>query len=151
MDNNNRSFNLRIAWLVCLAVVGLCGLQSCATPPPTKSIYKSNYKSNLSTRLDISVNYHGNDDTGIVVVDISNPRAYDYRYWLVQLSETDGQRISAARRFYHGNKKKHQEVFKVPGALEGVTENFYVEVFDNKGALIMKSEPIINLPKGGQP
>jgi len=123
----------------------------CAAPPP-KTIHATNYKSDLRTRLDLVVNYHLAEDSGIVVVDISNQRGSDYRYWLVQTSETDGQRIIAARRFYAGTKKKHQEVFKVPLPLEGISESFYIEALEPDGTLIMKSEPIRNnILKEGEP
>jgi len=124
-------------------------LVGCAQPPLPKDYHVSNYQSNLGKRLDISVNYHLNGTGAIVVVDIANPRGYDYRYWMVQVSATDGQRVIAARRFYQGAAKKHQEIFRLPLPEEGLTETFYVEVFDIKGTLVMKSEPIKNSPIGG--
>jgi len=119
-------------------------LASCAQAPPIKSVHKSTYKSEFSNRLDIAVNYHRTADSAIVVVDVSNPRGSTLRLWMVQISETDGQRIEASRRFYVGDKKKHQEIFKVPLPQEGVTETFFVGVFDAEGKLVTKSEPITN-------
>jgi hypothetical protein len=133
-------------WLTVALLITLTG---CAQPPRT--IHATKYKTDLGSRIDLVVHYHDEPDTGIVVVDISNPRGSDTRYWLVQTSETDGQRIIAARRFYSGIKRKHQEVFRVPLALEGISESFYVEALTKDGKLILKSEPIINSPKEGIP
>ena len=136
----------RLALLLSLVLVG------CAQPPPPQEIHATTYKSDFRTRLDLVVNYHLAEDSGIVVVDISNPRSLELRAWLVQTSETDGQRIIAARRFYSGNKVKHQEVFRVPLPLEGITESFYVEALEPDGSMIMKSESIHNnIRKEGEP
>ena len=129
-----------------IAVVLLLTLVGCAQPPPPKKIHAQTTKTDLATRLDVLVNYHVVDDGGIVVVDLYNPRTSVVRLWLVQKSETDGQIITAARRFNMGDSKKLQEAFRVPMAIEGVVETFYVEVFDDKGRLIMKSEPITASP-----
>ena len=142
--NSSRSF------YGCMLVVVLFLLVGCAAPPP-KVLHATKYKTDLGSRIDLVVHYHSEPDTGIVVIDISNPRSSDTRYWLVQTSETDGQRIIAARRFYSGTKTKHQEVFRVPLPLEGITESFYVEALTVNGKLILKSEPITNMPIGGQP
>ena len=137
-------------YLKWLAVVLLLTLVGCAQPPPPKKYHAQTTKTDLATRLDVLVNYHVVDDGGIVVVDLYNPRTSSVRLWLVQLSETDGQRISAARRFYIGSGKKLQEAFRVPMPIQGVVETFYVEVFDDKGRLIMKSEPIKASPYNPQ-
>jgi hypothetical protein len=119
----------------------------CAQPPKQKSYHAAEYKQEFASRIDLAVNYHLGEDSGIVVVDMFNPRRYNLRLWLVQDSQTDGQRITAAKRFYMGEKKKHQEVFRLPLPEEGLTERFWVEVFDNTGALTMKSEPIYSMPQ----
>ena len=129
-----------LIWFLPILLIG------CAQPAPPKSYHASNYKADLGSRLDLAVNYHLTVDTGIVVVDISNPRATNYRYWLVQISSTDGQIISASRRVFSGMDKTKQLVFKIPLPIEGVKETFHVEVFDSKGKLVMKSEPINNKP-----
>ena len=131
-----------------IAILLLVVLAGCAQPPPQQH-HKSNYKSDLGKRLDIHVNYHLTVDTAIVVLDISNPRSHLYRYWLVQVSATDGQIISASRRVFTGEDKTKQLVFRLPLPIEGVTETFHVEVFDNEGKLVMSSEPISNSPIGG--
>lgn len=133
-----------------ILIMGLL-INGCAQPPPPKKYHASNYKSDFGSRLDVAVNYHLQPDSGIVVIDFANPRNKDVRLWLVQTTETDGQRIIAARRFYQGTKKKHQEVFRIPLPESGLSESFYVEVFDIKGALIMTSEPINPSPKEGKP
>ena len=117
----------------------------CAQPPP-KSYHAQTAKTDLSSRLDVIVNYHLDPVSAIVVVDISNPRGVRYRYWLVQISTTDGQIISASRRFHTGSEKIKQMIFKVPLPDPEVTEAFHVEVFDDKGKLVMSSEPINNSP-----
>ena len=127
----------------CMLVVVLFLLVGCAAPPP-KTLHATKFKTDLRTRIDLAVNYHLEQDSGIVVVDCSNMDSRELRLWLVQTSETDGQIITAARRFYSGNKKKHQEVFRVPLPLEGITESFYVEALTKDGKLILKSEPITN-------
>lgn len=138
-----------IYWLVVITAVLLNG---CAAPPPPKSYHASNYKSDLGKRLDISVNYHLSDDGGVVVVDVSNPRGNSYRYWLVQTNTVDGEYVLRSSRFYSGNKKKHQEVFKIPFPEEGIAQAFFVEVYDANGKLAMKSEPINQQPiKEGKP
>ena len=136
-------------YLKWLAVVLLLTLAGCAQPP--KVIHATKYKTDLASRIDLVVHYHSEPDTGIVVVDISNPRSSDTRYWLVQTSSTDGQVITAARRFHSGTKAKHQEVFRVPLPLEGITESFYVEALTTECKLTMKSEPITNSPHEGTP
>ena len=140
----------RTSYTLCCLLVGMALLAGCAQPVP-KTIHATNFKTDLRTRIDIAVNYHLEQDSGIVVVDCSNARGSDIRLWLVQTSETDGQRIVAARRFYSGSKKKHQEVFRVPLPLEGIEESFYVEALEPNGNLIIKSEPIHNVPKEGKP
>lgn len=134
-----------------LIIVCSIGLASCAQPPNTKTYRASNYKSDLGKRLDISVNYHLDDGGGLVVVDVYNPRGNNYRYWLVQTSTVDGEYVLRSSRFYSGNKKKHQEVFKIPLPEEGIAQAFFVEVYDVNGKLTMKSEPINQKPKEGKP
>ena len=137
--------------VISVALLAAALLAGCAAPPPPKSYHQSNYKSDLGRRLDIAVNYHLSDNGGLVVVDVSNSRGISYRYWLVQTSTVDGEYILRSSRFYSGNKKKHQEVFKVPLPEEGIKQTFFVEVYDKDGKLAMKSEPINQQPIGGQP
>lgn len=134
-----------------LLVVAMIALfTGCAQPPP-KSYHAQTAKTDLGSRLDVIVNYHLDANGGIVVVDISNPRGTRYRFWLVQISTTDGQIVSASRRFHTGMEKTKQMIFKVPLPDPEITEAFHVEVFDDKGKLVMSSEPINNspTPKGG--
>lgn len=133
-----------------IALICIIALSSCAQPPPKRTSHAATYKTELATRLDLAVNYHLEADGGIVVIDMSNPRGYDIRLWLIQVSQTDGQKIIAARRFYSGTKKKHQEIFRVPLPQAGITESFYIEAFKPDGKLLMKSEPIINTPREGK-
>jgi hypothetical protein len=121
----------------------------CAQPPKQKSYHAAEYKQEFASRIDLAVNYHLGEDSGIVVVDMFNPRRHDLRLWLVQDSQTDGQRITAAKRFYSGDKRKHQEVFRVPLPQEGLIESFYVEALKPDGELLLKSEPIVNKPREG--
>lgn len=141
--------NIRRGCLIIGVIIVSITLAGCATPPP--QTHKANYKSDFAARLDVAVNYHLESDGGIVVVDLYNPRSSVIRLWLVQSSVTDGQSIVASRRFYEGKKKKHQEVFRTPLPLKGITEAFFVEVFDINGKLILKSEPITHSPQEGQP
>ena len=132
-----------------IALVALFALVGCAQPPPAKKLHVQANKTDLGSRIDIQINYHLDTDNGYVVVDLSNPRGGVVRLWLVQVSETDGQRITAARRFYTGSDKKKQEIFKIPLPQKEVVESFYVEIFDTTGRLVLKSEPIKNSPIGG--
>ena len=136
-------------YLKWLAVVLLLTLAGCAQPP--KVIHATKFKTDLASSITLAVNYHLEQDSGIVVVDCSNMDSRELRLWLVQTSETDGQVITAARRFYSGAKRKHQEVFRVPLPLEGITESFYVEALTKDGKLILKSEPITNNAQEGKP
>lgn len=141
MGTTTRMASCRLALFTAL-VAGIL-ISGCAQPPPPQ-VYKSKYKSDFASRLDIQINYHTDPNSGYVVVDLYNPRNKPVRLWLVQLQETDGRRISAAERFHIGNEKKHQELFRVPLLEPGLSETFYVEVFDEAGKLILKSDPITN-------
>ena len=146
MDCSYRKYCAWSTWIILLAFLGL--LNGCAQPPP-KQVHRANYKSDFGKRLDISVNYHITLDTALVVVDISNPRNNLYRYWLVQVSSTDGQIITASRRVFTGEDKTKQLVFRLPLPIEGVSEAFHVEVFDEQGELVMASDPITHSSKEG--
>ena len=122
----------------------------CAQQPRGGSHHEANFQSNFAARLDIAVDYIRDDNRAILICDISNPRGQWLRVWLVQKSTTDGQRISAARRFYEGNDKKYQETFRLPLPDKGVREEMYVEVFDSSGKVLMKTKSIINQPKEGK-
>lgn len=138
-------YNWRTIGLLFILVI----LNGCAQPPP-KDYHKSQYKSDFGKRLDIAVHYHLTLNDAIVVVDLSNPRRTNYRYWLVQVSSTDGHIVSSSRRVFTGEDETKQLVFRLPLPVEGVEEAFHVEVFDNTGARIMRSEPITNKPKEGE-
>lgn len=136
-------------WIYLAALILWTG---CAPVAPPKDYHAAEFKSDLKSRIDISVNYHLQPDSGIVVVGVGNPRARSLRLWLVQTTSTDGQRIVAARRFYQGADKKIQEIFKIPLPETGLKETFFVEAFDETGTLIITSEPINPNPiKEGTP
>lgn len=150
MEQNKRRFSCRMA--LCAALVaGL--LSGCAQPQYTDPTIKRETKTDFGSGIDLAVSYHGQPDGGVVVTDIYNQRARMVRAWFWHQQETDGQKVLRGIRYYEGDKIKHREVFQIPPADDGLTEVFWIEVYEEEGKKLTESKPIRNTAnsEGGMP
>lgn len=105
---------------------------------------KQEQKTDFGAGIDVTVSYHKQAAGGIVVADLYNHQKKQLAAWFIHLQETDGQKVSRSIRYYQGADQKKREVFQVPILESGLIEVFQLEVFDEAGSLLIKSDPIRN-------
>ena len=129
-------------------IVILLLITGCAQPRKNNNTHLSQIENDLASGIAVVLDYVSDGSRTIVIVDVDNSRGDFVDLWFVQENKTLGQRTLSAKRFYTGNSVLEQRTFRVPVAQPGISETIYVEVFDVKGTLLFRTEPIINSKEG---
>ena len=120
----------------------ILALAGCAQPQQGY-VKKLETKTDFASGIDVSASYHGRDDGAIVVCDLFNQRGRSIRSWFWHRQQTDNQQVLRGIMYYEGNQTKKREVFKIPPAEAGLTETFWLEIYDAKeGKKLIESKPI---------
>ena len=131
-------------WMIVILLL----ITGCAQPRKNNNTHLSQIENDLASGIAVVLDYVSDGSRTIVIVDVDNSRGDFVDLWFVQENKTLGQRTLSAKRFYTGNSVLEQRTFRVPVAQPGISETIYVEVFDVKGTLLFRTEPIINSKEG---
>lgn len=130
---------------LCLCL--LMTLSACQPANQNQQTHLSQLQNDFASGVNVVLDYVSDTRRTIVVCDVDNQQGVFIDLWLVQENSTLGQRTMSARRFYTGNSKVTQKVFRLPVGRPGITESIHVEVLDKEGQLVFSTEPITNSHK----